>query len=92
MSLSNFEGRCHLCGSMDAERTIPDASSEMSRLFDRVTELTAELQSSREDAERLAVSLSHMRVCSTCAEGSWESCEGGREALEALAAHDKANS
>jgi len=28
--------------------------------------------------------LEHMRWCRSCAEGSWEDCEGGRLAIEAL--------
>lgn len=29
--------------------------------------------------------LQHMQHCASCAEGSWEDCEGGRDALAAIA-------
>ena len=33
----------------------------------------------------LAAGLEHMQHCRSCAEGSWEDCDGGRAALAALA-------
>jgi hypothetical protein len=33
----------------------------------------------------LRESLQHMRVCQSCADGSWEDCDGGIAALAALA-------
>ena len=35
--------------------------------------------------DRMAEALQHMRWCSSCAEGFWEDCEGGRAALAVLA-------
>jgi hypothetical protein len=32
----------------------------------------------------LVAALQHMKSCGVCAEDSWETCEGGREALAAL--------
>jgi hypothetical protein len=34
----------------------------------------------------LLAALEHMRYCRHCAEGSWEDCNGGRDALAAIAA------
>ena len=36
-------------------------------------------------APELAEALEHMRWCRHCGEDSWEDCEGGRQALAALA-------
>jgi hypothetical protein len=36
-------------------------------------------------ARELREALQHMRVCQSCADGSWEDCEGGIAALAALA-------
>lgn len=34
---------------------------------------------------KLRLALYHVKACSACAEGPWEECEGGREALAVLA-------
>lgn len=40
--------------------------------------------------DRLAEALMHMKACGDCAEDAWNACEGGREALAALAEYDRA--
>lgn len=47
-----------------------DAAAQIDRLNSRVAELQA--------------GLNHMRWCSSCAEGAWEDCDGGRAALAAI--------
>jgi len=58
---------------------------------ERLAELRAALQSSREDAERLAEALKNLRVYG-CSGFAGIRAEANALADEALAAHDKANS
>lgn len=48
-------------------------------------ELTPEYAALFAAAPDLLESLQHMQVCSICAQGSWEDCDGGKKALVAIA-------
>lgn len=53
----------------------------------RIAEIIdAAFRSLRDENRRLRDSLQHMQWCRDCGEGSWEDCEGGRQAIAALAA------
>lgn len=45
----------------------------------------AEIDLLRSSHAELLAALTHMRCCQACAEGSWEDCEGGQDALAAIA-------
>jgi hypothetical protein len=42
-----------------------------------------------ESHARLLEALCHMRMCGRCAEDSWNACDGGRDANDAIAAAEK---
>ncbi len=56
----------------------------------RLYEMRGESDKLRAAVEALAYSLRHMEHCAVCATDSWQECEGGRDALAALALADAA--
>ena len=40
-------------------------------------------------ADKLAEALNHMRYCAVCAESSWQDCDGGIEAEQALSEYQE---
>lgn len=44
--------------------------------------------SRRDDLIALRDAVNHLQYCRYCAEGPWEDCEGGRDALKAIATLD----
>ncbi len=50
--------------------------------------LEAEIARLRTLADGLAEALRHMQWCRACGEEQWEGCDGGRDALAALAAYE----
>lgn len=62
-----------------------EACAFLDKIVKDRSELVAERDALKLQVGELLVALRHMKVCGACAEDSWETCQGGRDALEAMA-------
>lgn len=80
------EKYCDYCGGRydpaprcNISRCLREAAAEV-----ELKDLRAQLAAAKAEGERVRDALAHMQHCRSCAEGSWEDCEGGRLALTLL--------
>lgn len=73
-----------------SERATPDTGELMRSLLKdslehRAMTMAAHAMKLQRERDEALEALAHMQWCQSCAEGSWEDCDGGRAALAILA-------
>lgn len=82
------DAKLHLITNIDADGNSMAESDAMDCLYKALSTPTGRGFVRREVLEACRDALAHMKWCSSCAEGSWEDCEEGKNATDALATQE----